>query len=79
MGIFKKSGEERETMSGEYLVVPYAKQVEAVTRVLSDAGMHIVYACLSDDTRRESMVYSIPCGTVLSCTMVKRHGGWKEN
>ena len=44
MGIFKKSGEERETMNGEYLVVPYAKEVEAIMRVLSDAGMHITYA-----------------------------------
>ena len=72
MGIFKKSGEERETMNGEYLVVPYAKEVEAVTRVLSDAGMHIVHASgqklhnlvrskTSDDTERESVVYSPPC------------------
>ena len=31
-------------MNGEYLVVTYVKEVEAVTRVLSDAGMHIAYA-----------------------------------
>ena len=30
-------------MNGQYLVVPYAKEVEAVTRVLSDAGMRIAY------------------------------------
>ena len=44
MSIFKKSGDERETMSGEYLIVPYMKEVEAVTRLLSDTGMHIAYA-----------------------------------
>ena len=57
-------------MSGEYLVVPYAKEVEPVTRVLSDAGMHIAYASgerTSDDTRRESVVHSIPCG---GCSVV---------
>ena len=73
MGIFKKSSEERETINGEILVVPYAKEVEAVTRVFSDAGMRIAYASgqklqdlvrarTSDDTRRESVAYSIPCG-----------------
>ena len=73
MGIFKRSSEERETMNGEYLVVPFAKEVEAITTVLSNAGMRIAYVSgqklqdlvrsrTGDDTRRESMVYSIPCG-----------------
>ena len=64
MGIFKRSSEERETMNGEYLVIPYAKEVEAVTRVLFYAGMSITYASgqklhdldrtrTSDDTSRE--------------------------
>ena len=49
-------------MSGEYLIVPYAKEVEAVSRVLSDAGIRIqklqdlVRARTSDDTRRVSVV-----------------------
>ena len=54
-------------------IVPHAKGVEAVTRVLSDKGMRIAYASgqklqdlvrarTSDGTRRESVVYSIPCG-----------------
>ena len=44
MGIFKRSSEERETMNGEYLVVPYVKEVETVKRVLFDTGMCIAYA-----------------------------------
>ena len=58
-------------MNGEYLVVPYAKEVETVTRVLS--GMRKAYSSgqklqdlvctkTSDDMRRESVIYSIPCG-----------------
>ena len=78
MDIFKKSSEERITTNEEYLVVPYIKEVEAVTRVLCDTGMRIVYASrqklqdlvsarMSDDIRRESVVYSIPYG---SCSAV---------
>ena len=48
------------------------KEVEAITRVLSDAGMRMAYASgqklqdlvrarTSDDTRRKSVMYPIPC------------------
>ena len=91
MGILKKSNEERETMSGEFLVIPYAREVEAVTMFLSDAGMRIAYvsgqmlqdlvrARTSDDTRREKLKCTPSLvAAVLPCTVVKRHGGWKED
>ena len=53
MDIFKKSSEERKTVNEECLVVPYTKEVKAVRRVLSDAGMRIVRGRTSDDTRRK--------------------------
>ena len=40
---FEKGNEERKTVIGEYLVIQYAKEVQAITRVLSDAGMRIAY------------------------------------
>ena len=43
MDIFEKGSEERKTVIWEYLVVPYVKEVGAVIRVLSDAGMCIAY------------------------------------
>ena len=73
MDIFKKGSEEKMTVSGEYLVITYPKEVEAVTRVLSIAGTRVAYASgqklqglvfteTSDDTMQLSIVYAIPCG-----------------
>ena len=67
------------------------QQVEAVARILSDAGMRIAYASgqklqdlvrarTSDDTRREKLKCTPSLvAAVLPCTVVKRHGGWKED